>query len=399
MSCAVHPNVCKEYGRTSVPKIFAFPTGGSETGMKQVEKGAGTIYFLSARILKALRSEEEIQKDIDESKGDFDMVQTPNAVGRRRLDEEISEDEVDNPDENEDDDRDQDSIEDGDGLASLDQNEDRAAIEESMAELEKDEKSGDGQSLVADVGAVVEEARTQHDRVEQLKSPANTRAAEDEVPSQAEETGRGENERSDQFRLRYDNGDPAGEDGSKRMSKHSQYLKEKELQEIIENAQKELKELSKEWAVPLAKQPEEQSGSAKDILSAAIKDKSEDAKLRPSTALGRPRRSRKQKRPSASEVANEVSAATNEFPKSKPETGSDLGHDLLEKRSPSEDTKPWLKPNQKWKHEYTDAHKNTLQAFLDKDREAGVEEGYHFAKVCYKILQLGIYPTSDSPHV
>ena len=52
MSCVVHPDVCKEYGRSTVPKIFAFPTGGSEEGMKQVEKGAGTIYFLSARILK-----------------------------------------------------------------------------------------------------------------------------------------------------------------------------------------------------------------------------------------------------------------------------------------------------------------------------------------------------------
>ena len=255
-------------------------------------------------------------------------------VRRRRLDEEeeLSEDETPVSDDNEDD---RELSEQGEGDASLD---DRTVIEESMAQLEE-EISGDDH-LAVDGG---EEARTLPKRGEQREWPVDTRAAEDDVPSQAEETRRGEG-------LRYDNGDHAGEDESKRMSKHAQYLKEKELQEIIENAQKQLKALSKERSV--------KSGKDKDIS------------LIPSTALGRPHPSSNQKR---SEVANEFAAA---------QTVSHSRNELYEKLPPSDEVvKPWLKPDQKWKHEYSDAHKNTMKAFLDKDREAGVKEGYHFAKV------------------
>eukprot|EP00956_Cyclotella_meneghiniana_P004269 scaffold5221_cov51-Cyclotella_meneghiniana.AAC.1 len=55
VSCEAYPTLCKS---TRVPQIMVFPSPESE-GV-EVPKGAGTIYFLSQRLLKALRSPEEI---------------------------------------------------------------------------------------------------------------------------------------------------------------------------------------------------------------------------------------------------------------------------------------------------------------------------------------------------
>lgn len=65
VSCAAHVSLCFEtYDAERVPKILVFPDdGGTRGGWKEVEKGSGAIYFVSQRILKALRSQEEIAND------------------------------------------------------------------------------------------------------------------------------------------------------------------------------------------------------------------------------------------------------------------------------------------------------------------------------------------------
>jgi hypothetical protein len=70
VSCALHQSLCVE---TRVPKIIVFPTASSE-GV-EVQKGSGAIYFLSQRLLKALRSPEEIADESARLK----------SLGRRRL--------------------------------------------------------------------------------------------------------------------------------------------------------------------------------------------------------------------------------------------------------------------------------------------------------------------------
>ena len=68
VSCEVYRSVCDLYSVKRFPKILVFPNGDvskKDEGI-EVPKGTGTIYFLSARLLKALRTKEEI--DMDASK-------------------------------------------------------------------------------------------------------------------------------------------------------------------------------------------------------------------------------------------------------------------------------------------------------------------------------------------
>ena len=68
VSCEVYKSICDEYGVTRFPKILVFPAEGNGGGTNrddaiEVPKGTGTIYFLSARLMKALRTKEEIEMD------------------------------------------------------------------------------------------------------------------------------------------------------------------------------------------------------------------------------------------------------------------------------------------------------------------------------------------------
>lgn len=71
MSCALYKSTCDEFGVHRYPKILVFPdnnnvNGGGDVrkeGGIEVPKGTGTIYFVTARILKALRTKEEIERD------------------------------------------------------------------------------------------------------------------------------------------------------------------------------------------------------------------------------------------------------------------------------------------------------------------------------------------------
>ena len=69
VSCKVYKSICDNYGVKRFPKILVFPErenrdgGGSRDAGIEVPKGTGTIYFLSARINKALRTTEEIEMD------------------------------------------------------------------------------------------------------------------------------------------------------------------------------------------------------------------------------------------------------------------------------------------------------------------------------------------------
>ena len=60
VSCAKFQSICSKYGNR-VPKIMVFTRPESE-GV-DVPKGSGTIYFLTERLLKALRSPEEVAAD------------------------------------------------------------------------------------------------------------------------------------------------------------------------------------------------------------------------------------------------------------------------------------------------------------------------------------------------
>lgn len=74
VSCALYQSHCSVYG-TRVPKIIVFPDAESE-GI-EVPKGSGSIYFLSERLLKALRTEEDIHANAS-------MIKS--SVRRRLLD-------------------------------------------------------------------------------------------------------------------------------------------------------------------------------------------------------------------------------------------------------------------------------------------------------------------------
>mmetsp|Transcript_1189 Transcript_1189/g.1625 ORF Transcript_1189/g.1625 Transcript_1189/m.1625 type:complete len:228 (-) Transcript_1189:72-755(-) len=79
VSCQVYKSTCDEFGVKRFPKIVAFPNGGSvrkEDGI-EVPKGTGTIYFVSARLMKALRTKEEIERD-----GRVDDASSKFAAGR-----------------------------------------------------------------------------------------------------------------------------------------------------------------------------------------------------------------------------------------------------------------------------------------------------------------------------
>jgi len=113
VSCQLHRDLCNQYGGTAVPKIFAFANGGHtpEEGV-EVPKGAGTIYFLSARLTKALRTAEEIAVDAEKllsaegrSGGVVEAATAGEATSerRRRLDESGDGDDDDNEAESGDD--------------------------------------------------------------------------------------------------------------------------------------------------------------------------------------------------------------------------------------------------------------------------------------------------------
>ena len=66
VSCQVYRSVCDEFDVKRFPKILVFPESKGEVKKEdgiEVPKGTGTIYFLSARLIKALRTKEEIEKD------------------------------------------------------------------------------------------------------------------------------------------------------------------------------------------------------------------------------------------------------------------------------------------------------------------------------------------------
>lgn len=65
VSCEVYRSVCDLYSVKRFPKILVFPNGdvSNEDEVIEVPKGTGTIYFLTARLLKALRTKEEIEMD------------------------------------------------------------------------------------------------------------------------------------------------------------------------------------------------------------------------------------------------------------------------------------------------------------------------------------------------
>ena len=92
VSCEVHPTTCEQYGGTRVPRIYAFPNGADSSfeGGLEVQKGAGTIYFLSTRLIKALRTPEEIASDgkklVPPGEAEAD-----GASQRRKLEEEDTE--------------------------------------------------------------------------------------------------------------------------------------------------------------------------------------------------------------------------------------------------------------------------------------------------------------------
>lgn len=60
VSCQVHHSLCAQYG-SSVPKIIVF--NAAENDGTEVQKGSGAVYFLSQRLLKALRAPNEVAAD------------------------------------------------------------------------------------------------------------------------------------------------------------------------------------------------------------------------------------------------------------------------------------------------------------------------------------------------
>ena len=103
VSCEAHPDVCSRYaGGKSVPRIFAFPNGGGGGGGGrggrgggesdpgngiEVPKGAGTVHFLSERLIKALRDTGEIASDAARLELSESSETTKRLLRARRFDE------------------------------------------------------------------------------------------------------------------------------------------------------------------------------------------------------------------------------------------------------------------------------------------------------------------------
>jgi colicin import membrane protein len=93
VSCEAHPDVCSRYGGRSVPRILAFPNGGGIGGSDpasdsvEVPKGAGTVHFLSERLIKALRGTGEIASDAARLKLSESSETTKRLLRARRFDE------------------------------------------------------------------------------------------------------------------------------------------------------------------------------------------------------------------------------------------------------------------------------------------------------------------------
>eukprot|EP00986_Skeletonema_menzelii_P018788 scaffold26714_cov160-Skeletonema_menzelii.AAC.5 len=74
VSCEVYKSLCDEFGAKRFPTILVFPQSNNDGSINKddgivVPKGTGTIYFVSARLMKALRTKEEIERDrVDSSK-------------------------------------------------------------------------------------------------------------------------------------------------------------------------------------------------------------------------------------------------------------------------------------------------------------------------------------------
>ena len=104
VSCEAYADICEQYGEKRVPKIFAFASGGSKpSDGVQVEKGAGTIYFLSARLLKALRTPEEVALDL----ANIEKSSAPKRNLRSIYDEDEDDEEDEDESEPEEDDEDE----------------------------------------------------------------------------------------------------------------------------------------------------------------------------------------------------------------------------------------------------------------------------------------------------
>ena len=93
VSCEAHPDVCSRYGGRSVPRILAFPDGGGDGGGDypgngiEVPKGAGTVHFLSERLIKALRDPGGIASDAARLKLSESSETTKRLLRARRFDE------------------------------------------------------------------------------------------------------------------------------------------------------------------------------------------------------------------------------------------------------------------------------------------------------------------------
>ena len=69
VSCELYKSTCDDFDVKRFPKILVFPERNDDAGGGritkddgiEVPKGTGTIYFVSARIMKALRTKEEIE--------------------------------------------------------------------------------------------------------------------------------------------------------------------------------------------------------------------------------------------------------------------------------------------------------------------------------------------------
>jgi len=160
VSCELYQSICDKYGPPSVPKIFAFPNGARvepDDGI-EVPKGAGTIYFLSARLIKALRSPEEIASDVAKLKemeevGGGGVEEQNVELSSRRLEDSVSGDEegqVSEEDDEEEDSDNDDAITVEEDIVSGDDSGDDSVVSEDVEEEDKGQSYGSEDLLSED---------------------------------------------------------------------------------------------------------------------------------------------------------------------------------------------------------------------------------------------------------
>jgi hypothetical protein len=354
VSCEAHPDVCSRYaGGKSVPRIFAFPNGGGGNGI-EVPKGAGTVHFLSERLIKALRDTGEVASDAARLGLSESSETTKRLLRARRFDEGSDDQDAQHEDAT--------AEEEGE---ERDASEDR---EEETHENDEDEESEDREgSHEDDEGGL--------DRIDAPPPTAADRASDDDEQDGDSISERGKKSTA----LENISGDGVSEE-QKRLEKRMR-LGQVQRQQVRQ---------------PLQDQQQQQREKRQQQQPKQLEPKQEQQPKRPEQKQQQQQQQQMQKQqPKQQDQLEQIQILQPKHQEQK-QTKQQLkqiviNEDSEEKNSGSQDRRGAPDDGQEQSEdqdsdtqqvviEQTDAYKNTKEHFDRLDIQHGTESGHHFEK-------------------